>query len=68
MYGRTGRYFNTSGPAYYCKSLSLKESIYLVFTPDSVEFDRLNIKEGREAIEGIMIITYLIVYNIEKDF
>lgn len=54
--------------AYYCKSLSLTEGIYLVFTPDTVQMERLNIKEETEIIEGVTVRVYLIIYNLEKDF
>ncbi len=52
--------------AYYAKSLSLDTAIYLVFVES--EITNPNVKEGREWIEGVFIKTYLIPYNLEKDF
>lgn len=54
--------------AYYCRSLSLRQGIYLVFAPAAVEFDRLRVQEGREVIDGVEVVTYLVVYDLEKDF
>jgi hypothetical protein len=52
--------------AYYAKSLSLDTAIYLVFVES--EITNPNVKEGREWVEGVFIKTYLIPYNLEKDF
>jgi hypothetical protein len=52
--------------ALYAKSLSLDSAIYLVFLESEVT--NPNVVEVDEEIEGIMIKTHLVPYNLEKDF
>ncbi|MCK4765452.1 MAG: hypothetical protein KAW12_24835, partial [Candidatus Aminicenantes bacterium] len=52
--------------AYYARSLKLKEAIYLVFVPNTVKL--AGVKEQRETVEGILIETYIVFYDEEKDF
>ena len=52
--------------AYYARSLKLKEAIYLVFVPNTVKL--ASVKEQRETVEGILIETYIVFYDEEKDF
>ncbi len=51
--------------AYYCKSLGLKNGIYLVFCPNSVNYSKLVI-EQTEMIENVSISTYLIEFDDTK--
>jgi heptaprenylglyceryl phosphate synthase len=52
--------------AQYAKSLSLDSGIYLVFIES--EINNENVTEINELIEGILIKTHLVPYNLEKDF
>jgi len=52
--------------AYYCKTIGLREGIYLVFVPNTVTLP--GIKEGVEQVEDIRIKTYTVRYDEEKDF
>jgi hypothetical protein len=52
--------------AYYANTLGLKESIYLVFVPNTVDLPA--IREGRETRAGVLIRTYIVQYDEEKDF
>jgi hypothetical protein len=52
--------------AYYAKSLGLKEAIYLVFVPNTVNLG--DIREEVETVENIRTMTYIVVYDEEKDF
>ncbi len=52
--------------AQYVQSLSLTSGIYLVFV--ETEITNENIKEAHDIIEGILIKTYLVPYNLETDF
>jgi len=51
--------------AYYCKSLGLKEGIYLVFCPNDIKYPPTVI-EQIEVIEDIEISTYLIEFDETK--
>lgn len=52
--------------AYYCRSISIEEGIYVVFIPG---YDKeLNLKEAREMVDEVMIRSYLVYYDEEKDF
>ncbi|HMQ50241.1 MAG TPA: AAA-like domain-containing protein [Saprospiraceae bacterium] len=51
--------------AYYCKSLGLKQGVYLVFCPNNISYPP-SIIESKEQIEGIAINTYLVEYDEEK--
>ena len=51
--------------AYYCKSLGLKNGIYLVFCPNDVKYAE-TIKEKVETIENVLISTYLVEYDESK--
>jgi hypothetical protein len=52
--------------AYYAKSLSLDSAIYLVFVESAIT--NPNVKETPETIDGVLIKTHLVPYNLEKDF
>ena len=52
--------------AQYVQSLSLESGIYLVFVESEISNE--HIKEAQEMVEGILIKTYLVPYNLEKDF
>ncbi len=51
--------------AYYCKSLGLKNGVYLVFYPNNVNYSKLVI-EQTEIIENVSISTYLIEFDDAK--
>jgi len=53
--------------AYYCRSLDLKEVIYLVFIPNHIKFAQLAQDED-ESIYEITIKTRIVFYDEEKDF
>jgi type II secretory pathway predicted ATPase ExeA len=53
--------------AYYARSLGQKRAIYVVFTPEHLEYPD-TIKESRTTIRKVEIITYLIPYDEVKDF
>ncbi|MBI4647870.1 MAG: ATP-binding protein [Bacteroidia bacterium] len=53
--------------AYYCISIGKKEAYYLVFMPNNIKYPE-KIKEFSEKINGILIQTFLIEYDEEKDF
>jgi hypothetical protein len=52
--------------AYYAKNLSLDSAIYLVFVES--EITNPNVTEKPETIDGVLIKTYIVPYNLEKDF
>jgi hypothetical protein len=52
--------------AYYARSLGLKEALYLVFVPNTVNLP--GIRELEETVGGILIRTYIVQYDEEKDF
>ncbi len=52
--------------AYYSKTLGLKEALYLVFVPNTVNLP--GIREQEETVAGILIRTYIVQYDEEKDF
>ncbi len=51
--------------AYYCESLGLTCGIYLVFCPKGIRYPE-SIKEEREKINNIDILTYLVEYDDTK--
>ncbi len=52
--------------AYYVKHLGLKMGYYLVFA--DTEVTHAEVEEADELIEGIQIKTYLVRYELDKDF
>jgi hypothetical protein len=52
--------------AYYLNHLGLKEGYYLVFADTDVTHSE--VIEGNEMIEGVQIKTYLVRYELDKDF
>ena len=52
--------------AQYVKSLSLTSGIYLVFMESEINNEKVT--EAPEEIDGILIKTYLVPYNLDKDF
>jgi hypothetical protein len=52
--------------AQYVKSLSLTSGIYLVFVESEISNDKVT--EDPEIEDGILIKTYLVPYNLDKDF
>ncbi|MBU0765521.1 MAG: AAA-like domain-containing protein [Bacteroidetes bacterium] len=51
--------------AYYCKSLGLKQGIYLVFCTNYISYPE-SVKEKSEKIEKVDIHTYLVEYDENK--
>ena len=52
--------------AYYAKSLSLDSAIYLVFMESDIQNEKVT--EASEIVDEVLIKTYLVPYNLEKDF
>ena len=52
--------------AYYVKHLGLKVGYYLVFA--DTEVTHSEVEEANELIEGVQIKTYLVRYELDKDF
>lgn len=52
--------------AQYIKSLSLASGIYLVFVESEISNDKVT--EVPEMVDGVLIKTYLVPYNLENDF
>jgi len=52
--------------AYYASSLGLNEAVYLVFVPNSVTVEK--VKEEKEVYGGVLIKTYIVRYDEQKDF
>jgi hypothetical protein len=52
--------------AYYAKSLGLSQAVYLVFVES--DYNHAKVIENTETIESIEIQTYLVRYDLEKDF
>jgi hypothetical protein len=52
---------------YYARSLGQKRAIYIVFTPQHLNYPD-TVKAGRTTVKNVEIITYLIPYDEEKDF
>ena len=52
--------------AQYAKSLSLPSAIYLVFVESEVKNE--TVKEEAKIVDDILIKTYLVPYNLDKDF
>jgi hypothetical protein len=51
--------------AYYCKSLGLTKGVYLVFCPTGINYPA-TVKEGKELINEVEILTYLVEYDDDK--
>ena len=52
--------------AYYVKSLGLTEGVYLVFVKSTVT--NPEVQEATETMDGVTITTYIVRYDVEKDF
>ena len=52
--------------AHYCHSVSITEGIYLVFVPKY--YQNLGLEETEETIKDVLIKSYLVYYDEEKDF
>jgi hypothetical protein len=52
--------------AQYVQSLSLDSGIYLVFVESEIKNE--HVKEEYEDVDGVLIKTYLVPYNLELDF
>ena len=52
--------------AYYINSLGLNKGVYLVFV--NKEVNNPFILENDEVIDGVEILTYLVKYDLERDF
>jgi len=52
--------------AHYAESIGVKTAVYLVFTPNTIKLP--DIREEKKEINGVMINTYIILYDEEKDF
>ncbi len=53
--------------AYYASRLGLAKAVYLVFTPHHLKYPP-TVLENQETIEGVLVVTYLVGYDEEKDF
>ena len=53
--------------AYYASRLGLAQAVYLVFTPHHLKYPP-TVLENQETIEGVLVVTYLVGYDEEKDF
>lgn len=53
--------------AYYCQSLNLEEAVYLVFVPNNIRYPE-RVQEDEEVINGVLVRTFLVIYDEEKDF
>jgi hypothetical protein len=53
--------------AYYASRLGLAQAVYLVFTPHHLKYPP-TVLENQETIEGVLVLTYLVGYDEEKDF
>jgi hypothetical protein len=52
--------------AYYTKSLGLKNGVYLIFVNNEVTNPM--VLEGEDTIEGVVLTTYIVRYDLEVDF
>jgi AAA-like domain len=52
--------------AQYIQSLSLDSGIYLVFVESAISNDKVT--EDPEIVDGVLIKTYLVPYNLDNDF
>ncbi|MCU0290318.1 MAG: hypothetical protein MUF15_28540, partial [Acidobacteria bacterium] len=52
--------------AYYAKTLGLNEALYLVFVPNTVTMK--DVRDQKDTIEGVVIDTYIVLYDEKKDF
>lgn len=53
--------------AYYCKKLGLDRGYYVIFVPNDVPMPE-ELVENTQTVEGVDIVTYLVMYDEEKDF
>jgi hypothetical protein len=53
--------------AHYARGLGLDRAVYLVFTPNHIEYP-VTVVEGTEIIEGMAISIFLVPYDEVKDF
>ncbi len=52
--------------AYYCRSISISEGIYLIFAANQVSVK--GITEGIREVKGVKIRVYIVAFDEEKDF
>jgi type II secretory pathway predicted ATPase ExeA len=52
--------------AYYTKSLGLTQGVYLVFVNTTITHPK--VQEATETMDGVTITTYIVRYDVEKDF
>ncbi|MCP4156854.1 MAG: hypothetical protein GY757_54580 [bacterium] len=52
--------------AAYCRSVNVKEGVYLVFVPNTVTFP--SVRDIKETINGVKVSTYIVFYDEEKEF
>ncbi|MEM0993247.1 MAG: AAA-like domain-containing protein [Bacteroidota bacterium] len=52
--------------AYYCNHRSITEGIYIAFIEAGLQME--GVVEAKETIDGVVIKTYLIRYDIQRDF
>ena len=52
--------------AYYIKSLGLTQGVYLVFVKSTVT--NPEVQEATETMDGVTITTYIVRYDVDKDF
>ncbi len=53
--------------AYYARSLGLKKAVYVVFTPNNIEYPP-EVREERFTLKGVEVWVFLVPYDEEKDF
>lgn len=53
--------------AHYATSLGLTQAVYLVFTPNHLQYPQV-VVEGKELIKEVEVLTFLVKYDEEKDF
>ncbi len=54
--------------AKYCADLGLTEGYYLVFVPNHIDLVHMRIEEKPETFQGVLVHTWLVIYDEEKDF
>ena len=52
--------------AYYTKSLGLTQGVYLVFVNTTITHPK--VQEATETMDGVTITTYIVRYDVDKDF
>lgn len=53
--------------AYYANRLGIQQAVYLVFVPNNIKYPE-KAKEDTKVFKDVMVQTFLVVYDEEKDF